>query len=114
MGKNGIGEMTTYAQGITPFPLAWADFLREDEMPPKEIQCKFLYSNLRPMIDKACEILILKTRTITGTSHPQLQKMLVKYDEVPEFPDDARSADSCRTQQLRGSIAFLNSASTAK
>ncbi len=52
-------------------------------MPPKEIQCKFLYSNLRPMIDKACEILILKTRTITGISHPQLQKMLVKYDEVP-------------------------------
>ncbi len=53
-------------------------------MPPKEILRKFLYSNLRLTIDKACEILILQTRTITitGTGHPQLQKILAKYDEV--------------------------------
>ncbi|PBK87176.1 hypothetical protein ARMGADRAFT_1035071 [Armillaria gallica] len=83
LSENENGEMTPYAQGTTLFPLAWGDFLREDVMRRKEIQRKFTYSTLRPTIDKACEILILQTRTITGTGHPQLQKMLAKYDDVP-------------------------------
>ncbi len=36
------------------------------------------------MIDKACEILILQARTITGTRHPQLRKMLAKDGEAPK------------------------------